>query len=101
MKTLIATTLGFIAIMLSACGGNNTPAPVESKKIAKDTFIVPNDSSVTVTNATAAIEPTVTQTKVSGIVDFDPDHVTRVYSLVNGSIEQIQAHIGDQVHKGQ
>ncbi|SRR5579883_787947 len=100
LKIYITLSVLLAAASLSGCAGESSPAAEQSKA---------NGSAITLSKSmdaqlvlsTAGIEPANTHVSLTGKVDFDPNSVTHVYSLVTGIYNRILVNQGDAVHKGQ
>ncbi len=90
----------FLLFALSACS-NKTPATIEESRATNDVISLAKPMAEHVSLATTHIQPIEAITSLSGRIDFDPNHLTRVYPLVNGVISRLYVTQGDAVKKGE
>ena len=90
-----------LLIALAACSAKD-PAPTsEDSDVEKGIITVSQKMNTSLPLISASVQQTNRLVVLSGRVEFDPNKVTKVYSLVTGTIERINVNQGDVVRKGQ
>jgi cobalt-zinc-cadmium efflux system membrane fusion protein len=96
MRTLfLVMTVMFIA----GCSSNRQPATIDDNS---DSSIVQlnADTDTIIPVVQPTIQPVEDEIHLAGKIDFDPNLITRVSSLVNGTIVNVRVQQGAVVHKG-
>ena len=97
-------SLGLIALASIAGSwgcGHQESGSTAGTRVTSDRVTISAAMEQKVGRATAHNEPGTTELRMTGRVEFDPDRVTHVSSLVNGTCTRILVKQGDEVRKGQ
>lgn len=90
-----------LALVLASCSSSNPPASEEESNVAKDIITVSGKMSAKLPVVQVVLQLTNHLVLLSGRIEFDPNKVTRVYSLVTGVVNHIDVDPGAVVRKGQ
>jgi membrane fusion protein, heavy metal efflux system len=93
MGFLLWTVLSF---SFQACSSD-----AEKKSDEKQKYIIPDSILKTILIDTVQKCQLVNAITLTGQVDFNQDHVVKIYPLISGNIQGIQAVLGDYVKEGQ
>ncbi len=86
------------AVLLAGCSGRNSAGtPTETDP---SVLRLSGDAAQHVSVVHPAVEESFNETTLGGRVEFNPNLVTRMYSLVNGTIARVLVNQGAFVHRG-
>ncbi|ANI88610.1 efflux transporter periplasmic adaptor subunit [Arachidicoccus ginsenosidimutans] len=101
MKTKNSGSLLFIIgaiIFLQSCSSNK---PQTADNTADSKYVLPDSLLKTITIDTVKNSVYSNAITLTGQVDFDEDHVIKIYPMVSGVAQDIRTALGDYVQKGQ
>lgn len=92
----ISFLIAAAVVILASCGNKN-----ESKQTAATKYVVPDSLIKSLEIDTVRATPFASSLTLTGQVDFDEDHVIKVYPMVSGMAQDIKVALGDYVQQGQ
>jgi cobalt-zinc-cadmium efflux system membrane fusion protein len=95
-NSLVFVGLAFIAAMSQSCSSSQVK-PADDKQ----SVIIPDSLFNTLVIDTAKMAPLVNSVTLTGQVDFNQDHVVKIFPLISGNIDGINVVLGDYVQQGQ
>jgi cobalt-zinc-cadmium efflux system membrane fusion protein len=97
MSSLAGTVL-VVAASLFFIGCNSD---AEKKGDEKQKYVIPDSILKSIVIDTVEKCPLVNAITLTGQVDFNQDHVVKIYPLISGNIQDIKVVLGDYVKEGQ
>ena len=93
--------IAFALLVFSACKQENTNVLLNPTKSANNSLTLDKESLQNTKISPVALIADSDEFGVVGEISFDEDNVVRVYPIVSGSVENVNASLGDYVKKGQ
>jgi membrane fusion protein, heavy metal efflux system len=83
-------------LLLQSCGTN-----AEKKADDKDKYVIPDSIMSTLSIDTVKKCQLINAITLTGQVDFNQEHVAKIYPLISGNIQDIKVTLGDFVKEGE
>ncbi len=93
-----------IASMLLICSGlflQGCSSDAEKKSDEKEKYVIPDSLLTTITIDTVQKCQLVNAITLTGQVDFNQDHVIKIFPFISGTIQGVNVVLGDYVKEGQ